>query len=251
MPGKFAVVAGVLVIAVLGVEFVGATAASGRSSPVEVPYSSLTRERDLETFMVVTATRRQVAAVRSAIERSPRVARFAFLDHNDAYKEAKRIFRRHPGRIRGAKPSDMPESFRVKLRNPGMAFILSANLEHLRGVDSVVSRTLDRRWAKCSTPSDLEVFMNVGATADQIAAVEATVRGDASVARVESISAQQALTMYRCLTEGDRSAVELTADDLPASFRVTMAPSEDPVALRGRFMTLPGVDSVSPTLSQK
>jgi cell division protein FtsX len=96
-----------------------------------------TRRPLAEIFMTVAATSSEVAAIRTALAQDPSVLSSTFLDHRDAYDEFAKIFKDQPALVNSTKPSDLPESFRVLLRNPERDS-LQTRYEGRPGVDTVI-----------------------------------------------------------------------------------------------------------------
>src|SRR5689334_21192895 len=67
----------------------------------------------LEIFMIVDATQSQIDDVRTALEKDPDVKSFRFVDKQQAYAEAKELFRDNPDLIRNIDAESLPTSFRV------------------------------------------------------------------------------------------------------------------------------------------
>ena len=87
--------------------------------------------------------------------------------------------------------------------------------------------------------------MKVGASPEQIAAVQAELMNDPAVAQLRSVSQQEAFSQYRCLFADRPDLLEgSSADTLPASFRLDLVPGTDPATLNDRYSTLAGVDEV-------
>ena len=91
-----------------------------------------------EVFMTVDAPPADVALVRAGLAADPAIARFTFLDHRDAFEEFKRTFADQPGLIRSARPSNLPESFRLVFANGVDIEHAAARFRDLRSVQSVV-----------------------------------------------------------------------------------------------------------------
>jgi cell division protein FtsX len=214
----------------------------------EVPASRLKREdADSEVFMSPQATPRQISNVRQSIEASLRIARFAYLDHRAAFREFRRRFADQPKLRRGITSSDLPVSFRLVLRIRGQVVALNRELRRLDGVSDVVSRLERSRFKRCdpAEEADLEVFMKTGATAEQLATTRAQLRADPAVVSVTLVTRADALREFRCLFAGDPDYKSVTADDLPASFRVNTKGNTDVGALAYRIRSVPGVEDVT------
>jgi FtsX extracellular domain len=71
---------------------------------------------DIEIYMNPSATSAQITAVRDRLRAAPSVLSFTYLTHRDAYNEFKRIEQGNPSLVDNIHPSDLPASFRVRLR---------------------------------------------------------------------------------------------------------------------------------------
>lgn len=95
-----------------------------------------------EIFMNVKATDAQVKAVATALSEDKNVRDFRFLNHEDAYKEFKRLLRGQPDMVRNTSPSDLPESFRVAPIRAELTQTLVDRYQHQQaGVDEVKTAT--------------------------------------------------------------------------------------------------------------
>lgn len=115
---------------------VGPAAQSGR--PIEeAPERLRVGRSDVDVHLVVNATDDQIANVRSTIEASTRVKRFAYVDHQAAYETFRQIFRDDPDLVQNVDPTDLPRSFRIVSRSCRSREALADRLESLAGVDEV------------------------------------------------------------------------------------------------------------------
>src|SRR5258708_15887728 len=69
---------------------------------------------ELEIFMKVGATPRQVQVINEQLTGDPQVKSFKYLNHAAAYAIFKKDFADQPALVESTKPSDLPESFRVE-----------------------------------------------------------------------------------------------------------------------------------------
>ena len=67
----------------------------------------------LEIFMNVDATQSQIDDIRSALEKDRDVKSFKFISKQDAFTEAKQLFRGNPDLVRNLDANSLPTSFRV------------------------------------------------------------------------------------------------------------------------------------------
>jgi cell division protein FtsX len=190
------------------------------------------KREDIEVFLTVRATPRQVATMRRMIQRSDAVERFTYVDRDDAIREFRRVFRDQPDLVATTKRSELPVSFRVKLHDPAHARGFRRALEDLAGFDETLDRRhppgpptkeLMRRCAQLETKgsSDAEVFMNVLSSPDSQERVRNRLETAPEVGRFEFVSQQDALQHFRRLfADSPKLLASATADQLPASFRV-------------------------------
>src|SRR3954452_6085105 len=99
----------------------------------------------LEIFMRTdpNATEQQVQAVRKQLDdaKGPKgdVKSYRFLEHEDAFKEFQRIFRRNPDLVASIRPTDLPESFRVVPKKAELTDTLKKSFETVQGVGEVTT----------------------------------------------------------------------------------------------------------------
>lgn len=250
---RSASVLAIVLAAAAAVPMFGSVASAQRVESAEVPYEDLPRV-DAEIFMDVGATDAQISAVRNALLAAPEaVVRFAFLDHDDAYTEFTRIFgKRRPDLVASTPPTALPMSFRVEVADvdrigPGPLFAWQT----IDGVgDVVLSSALDRKIAKRRTRcdyegTDVEAYLEVGAGDRQVQQVKTAIRSLNGVDTLEYVSQARALRIFRCFFAGDSSTRNVTAAQLPASFRITIERGTDPESLVRRLEEISGVDEVA------
>lgn len=196
--------------------------------------------------MKVDATDTQITEIRGAVERSHLVRMFAFLTKDDALREY-----HHLG-LPGTPPAqELPVSFRVKFRSRAADGPFTHHFETLDGVDSIRSRTTilrGQRSRSCSQPSDLEVFLIVGATKDQQAAVGAALAANPAIRSQHFVTNTEALRIFKCIFGPEPQISHgITSDALPTSFLIKVVPGTDVAALKDQLTMLPSVDSVAVT----
>jgi cell division transport system permease protein len=97
----------------------------------------------LEIFMKTNpnATQQQVQGVQDLLDaaKGPKgnVKSYRHLDHEDAFSEFKRIFRRNPDLVASIRPQDLPESFRVVPKKAELTETIKDQFETVQGVESV------------------------------------------------------------------------------------------------------------------
>lgn len=94
---------------------------------------------EFELFMFVEATDNEIADVDLALTEDPDVARFEFLDHDEAFAEFGRIFQDDPSLLENIRPEDLPVSFRVVPVDPELTQDIVDRNEGLAGVDKAVT----------------------------------------------------------------------------------------------------------------
>lgn len=241
---------------VVGTVAVGGLAAallsSGAGAAERVDFQKVdTKSTDVEVFMLVDATDRQVAQVESTIRSSKVVNRYAHLDQEDAMAEFARIFRRNPDLVASIRPSDLPESFRVDLRTKEQAERFARRMQRMPGVESAVRpdppslpELLETiRVCRLRQDVDFEVFMRVDATRAELDAARAGIAAEPGLSITDEVSKDEAYEEFRTIFATDRKLLHtVDADDLPASFRVrgVTTPSDE---LFRRLGGLPGVEA--------
>jgi len=90
-----------------------------------------------------------------------------------------------------------------------------------------------------------EIFMTVHATKPQIDEVNAALKSDPQVASYRFLDKDAALREFKSIFRNDPDLVKnITADALPTSFRVVPKKAEYTSAIKSRYSTHEGVDSV-------
>jgi cell division transport system permease protein len=92
-----------------------------------------------EVFLNVDATPTQVADVRAALDADSGVRSHRFVDRATASAEFRRQFRDDEDVLGSISAADLPESFRVEVRDPATSDALEQRLAALPGVDTVES----------------------------------------------------------------------------------------------------------------
>jgi cell division protein FtsX len=230
---------------------VACSSGDGKASGKELSAARLPRNRsDAVVFMSVGASKAQISDVRDALRRSGAVRHFAVVSSEEGLEQIRRLAPDNTV-LRDADPSEIPASFHVKLVEPGRAAGFKADFENRAGVDEVVETTPQQRLdpdrvLRCSgSAPDVEVFMNLDASPEQIAAVQTELMNDPAVSQLRSVSQQEAFSQFRCLFADRPDLLEATsAEVLPASFRLELKPGADPATLNDRYSTVGGVDEV-------
>lgn len=100
---------------------------------------------DAEIFMKVDATPAETAALQTRLDHDPDIRSVRHISVNDAYDIFKEEFRDQPALVRGTKPSDLPQSFRVVLE-PGRSVANFADRYYVAGVDTVITQQASSLW---------------------------------------------------------------------------------------------------------
>jgi cell division protein FtsX len=204
---------------------------------------------DAEVFMTVNAPESQVAAVREHIAATPEIAKSTFLDHQAAYREFAKLFADEPGLVAQAKSAELPESFRIQVEDGASIAAVAQQLRGLPGVDSVNTPdlTLFREPPVADIPSgDVEIFMQVKASASEIEAVNARLHADPNVASFLFQSHADAFREFKKLFADQPDLIKnTTADALPTSFLVTLRNPTTAIAFENRYASSPGVDDAN------
>jgi cell division protein FtsX len=211
---------------------------------------------DIEIYMTVKATPEQIAAVRKVVRRSGSVRTFAFLNHEDALREFRRLYRDQPDVLAKGTAETLPTSFRVVLAEGEKPGPLKRALNGVAGVDEIkdlrggdaMSKQIRRRcgwWAKNPDAGDIEVFLKVGATAPEAEAVRAMVEQSPSVQSVHLVSEAEAVKIFRRLfAKRPKVRDSVIEGQLPMSLRVKLRPGAATASLALAWQDLAGVDDV-------
>lgn len=205
-----------------------------------------------EIFMSVGATRSSIRAVRAALDDSPLVKSYRFLDKDAAYRELQRIFRNDPDLISNLDPALLPASFRVQL-NPGAHMgRFKRAFERMAQVDSVelpASIDIDALASMCDQtrdPARTEVFMQVTASTTAIETVRAELDNSPLVKRYVFVDKNAAFEEFKRIFRKDPDLIKIvTPSLLPVSFRVQLQPGADSNQFDRTFDAMAEVDAVN------
>lgn len=75
-------------------------------------------------------------AVRALLNGLPQVQQVFFESHQDAYKRAQVLFKDSPALRQAATPENLPESYRVKLKDPSKTDVIVSEVSGMPGVDN-------------------------------------------------------------------------------------------------------------------
>jgi cell division transport system permease protein len=93
----------------------------------------------LEVFMNVKATQDQINAVGAKLSADPNVKHVEHFDHQRAFEEFQKIFRRNPDITRDITAADLPESFRVAPKRAELTDTVKAEFQTQPGVKEVTT----------------------------------------------------------------------------------------------------------------
>jgi cell division transport system permease protein len=95
---------------------------------------------ELEVFMKTNASQQQIDDMAAALgSNKAEIKSFRFLNHDEAYKEFKKIFRDQPALVESTTPEVLPESFRVVPVTAELTAQVAAEYQGKPGVDTVVT----------------------------------------------------------------------------------------------------------------
>jgi len=94
---------------------------------------------ELEIFMKVGATKKQVQVIENELKADPQVKSYKYLNQQDAYNIFKKDFADQPALVESTKPSDLPESFRVEPQRAELTAPLALRYEDQQNVATVIT----------------------------------------------------------------------------------------------------------------
>jgi len=110
----------------------------------------------------------------------------------------------------------------------------------------MLSKWVDHGTERVKGGVTLEIFMNVDATDQQIEAVQSALDDDPNVKSARYLDKQAAYEEFKRIFKRNPDLVNsITAEDLPASFRVVPKKAELTSTVQGEFKTVQGVDKVN------
>jgi cell division transport system permease protein len=110
----------------------------------------------------------------------------------------------------------------------------------------LLSKWVDHGTERIKGGVTLEIFMRVDAPREQIDAVEANLKADTNVKSSTHFDKERAFAEFqRIFRRNPDITRDITANDLPESFRVAPKRAELTDTVRGEFSTQPGVEQVT------
>ncbi|MFI5955240.1 permease-like cell division protein FtsX [Cryptosporangium sp. NPDC051539] len=139
-------------------------------------YAGVAKTKDLlyaqvevSIFLNAAVTADQKTALQTKLEGDPEVQKVTYESKDEAYKRFKELFKDSPDLVENTKPESLPESFRVKLKNPNQANTVDAEYKTQPGVDVVstqeelVGRLFDAIDAVKNTALAVSLFAGLAA----------------------------------------------------------------------------------------
>ncbi|TQS42871.1 permease-like cell division protein FtsX [Cryptosporangium phraense] len=139
-------------------------------------YAGVAKTKDLlyaqvevSIFLDAAVTADQKTALQTKLQDDPEVQKVTFESKDEAYKRFKELFKDSPDLVENTKPESLPESFRVKLKNPNQANTVDAEYKGQPGVDVVstqeelVGRLFDAIDAVKNTSLAVSLFAGLAA----------------------------------------------------------------------------------------
>jgi cell division protein FtsX len=95
---------------------------------------------DVAIFLAPAATGQQLSAVGRSLHTDTRVGVVQFEDRMQAFERFKALWADDPDLVKAVSPARLPESFRIRLSDPGQYAALRTAYAAMPGVDQVVGR---------------------------------------------------------------------------------------------------------------
>lgn len=92
---------------------------------------------EVSIFLEAAVTVDQKAAIEEKLKSDPEVQSVTFESKDEAYKRFKELFADSPDLVENTKPESLPESFRIKLKDPAQASTVDREYKDAPGVDVV------------------------------------------------------------------------------------------------------------------
>ncbi|MFF0372966.1 permease-like cell division protein FtsX [Actinoplanes missouriensis] len=117
-----------------------AAAMMPRTAPACVPHPVDTDATDAAVFLTDELTGGRASAVETALRADPRVAAVEFESRAEAYRKFTALWADSPDFVAAVDPAQIPESFRLRLVEPGQYTALQADYSAMPGVQLVSGR---------------------------------------------------------------------------------------------------------------
>ncbi|MEU8259643.1 permease-like cell division protein FtsX [Micromonospora sp. NPDC048999] len=93
---------------------------------------------DVSIFLTSDVTDQQRGAVKRALEENRAVHTIVFISHDEAYARFSKLYEEEPDLVASVQPSQLPESFRIKMAGRSQYAALAAHVKQMPGVDEIV-----------------------------------------------------------------------------------------------------------------
>ena len=95
---------------------------------------------EVSIFLSTDISKEQRSQLEAALKNDPLVANYLYESKEDAYKNFKTIYADAPDLVNAVKADQLPESFRVKLKNPEQYDAIYAKYNGTEGIDEIVDQ---------------------------------------------------------------------------------------------------------------
>jgi cell division transport system permease protein len=92
---------------------------------------------EVSVYLTPDSTQPQKDAILAQLHDLPQVQKVYFESHQEAFQHAKQLFKDSPDLLNNITPKTLPESFRVKLKDPRQYAVISSAVQGEPGVDQV------------------------------------------------------------------------------------------------------------------
>ncbi|MEW1839574.1 permease-like cell division protein FtsX [Nonomuraea angiospora] len=243
------------------------------ADPVSAPEVSASDEWEMTVFLCVPttygchkrgATAKQKQALRTFLESRPELSDVRFVDRASAYESFRRDFAGNRTLLKAVRAKDLPESFRLRVKNGADPDRVRHEVYRRPGVGEVVDQTVLYGDTQPVAPEwDISIFLCVRESAmpaclsgrGKANGKIATLKEKKAVAKaiegtpgVETYIFEDQATAYRNFVDSyadNESLVNATRmSDIPESYRLKMRSETDWNAVSRSLARLPGVSQV-------
>ncbi|MFC5823023.1 permease-like cell division protein FtsX [Nonomuraea insulae] len=209
------------------------------------------------------ASAQQVKTIEEELRRLPQVDGMFFENQALAYENFKRSYAHNQALLDAVKVTDLPQSFRLKIKEGGDRRQVRESVRGLAGIRDVVDRaSLGTQPIDGQVEWEISVFpcrkatamptcmsgkngVSQGATNAQKQAVEALIRKAPEVEKFVFEDQAMAYKNFQQAFKGNKALMQATkVEDLPESFRVTLKEDSDGTDLANKLKKQPGVAQV-------